>query len=72
VVEGWDLHHGGGWSASDDPAEEMRTYLYLYRHKAVAYRCASAGLKLTDARPFTGPPDFWIQLPPRDYWSPSS
>jgi hypothetical protein len=71
VVEGWDLHPGGGWSAADDPAEEiLRTY--LYRHKAVAYCCASAGLKLTDARPFTGPPDFWIQLPPRDYWSPSS
>jgi hypothetical protein len=70
VVEGWDLHPGGGWSASDDPAEEiLRTY--LYQHKAVAYCCAYAGLRLTDARPFTGPPDLWARLPPRDYWSHS-
>lgn len=56
ITEGWDLHPGGGWSAADDSAEEiLRTY--LYRHKAVAYCCAYAGLKPTDARPFTGPPD---------------
>ena len=70
VVAGWDLHPGGGWSAPDDPAEEiLRTY--LYRHRAVAYCCAYAGLKPTDARPFTGPPDLWVHLPARDYWSHS-
>jgi hypothetical protein len=70
VVEGWDLHPGGGWSSADDPAEEILR-AYLYRHQAVAYCCAYAGLKVTDARPFTGPPDLWVRLPPRDYWSPS-
>lgn len=66
IVEGWDLIPGGGQSAADDPAEEiLRTY--LYRGKAIAYCCAYAGLKLTDARPFTGPPDRWVQLPPRDH-----
>lgn len=70
ITEGWDLHPGGGWSAADDPAEEiLRTY--LYRHKAVAYCCAYAGLKPTDARAFTGPPDLWVQLPVRDYWAHS-
>jgi hypothetical protein len=68
VIEGWDLHPGGGWSAADDPAEEiLRTY--LYQHRAVAYCCAYAGVKPTFARPFTGPPDFWVRLPVRDYWS---
>ncbi|MFC6021484.1 ankyrin repeat domain-containing protein [Plantactinospora solaniradicis] len=70
VVEDWDLHAGGGWSNSDEPADEiLRTY--LYRHKAVAYCCAYAGLKLADARPVTGPPDLWVELPPRNYWSQS-
>lgn len=68
VVEGWDLHPGGGWPASDDPAEEvLRTY--LYRGKAVAYCCAYVGLQPRDARAFTGPPDLWVRLPPGDYWS---
>ncbi|WP_197698914.1 hypothetical protein [Micromonospora inositola] len=71
VIAGWDLHPGGGWSAADDSAEDiLRTY--LYRHKAVAYCCAYAGLKPTDARPFTGPPDLWLQLPVRDYWAHGS
>jgi hypothetical protein len=68
VVEGWDLNPGGGWSAADAPAEEiLRTY--LYRHRAVAYCCAYAGLRLTDAHPVTGPPGLWVRLPVRDYWS---
>lgn len=68
VVEGWDLHPGGGWAAADDPPEQiLRTY--LYRGRAIAYCCAFAGLKPTDARAFTGPPDLWGKLPPRDYWS---
>ena len=48
--------------------EILRTY--LYRDHAVAYCCAYAGLKLTDARPVTGRPDRWVELPPHDYWSP--
>jgi hypothetical protein len=27
-----------------------------------------AGLRLTDARAVTGPPDVWLRLPERDYW----
>ncbi|MCM0675235.1 hypothetical protein NCC78_11130 [Micromonospora phytophila] len=69
IIEGWDLHPGGGWSADDSADEILRTY--LYRHKAVAYCCAYAGLKPTEARPFTGPPDLWVQLPVRDYWTHS-
>jgi len=70
ITVGWDLHAGGGWSAADDSAEEiLRTY--LFRHQALAYCCAFAGLKPTDARPFTGPPDLWVQLPVRDYWAHS-
>jgi hypothetical protein len=46
--------------------EILLSYLYLYN--AVAYSCAYAGLRLTDARAITGPPDTWLRLPPRDYW----
>ncbi|MBE1488745.1 ankyrin repeat domain-containing protein [Plantactinospora soyae] len=68
VLTDWDLHPGGGWSGADEPAEEiLRTY--LYRHRAIAYCCAYADLKPTGARPITGPPDLWLELPPRDYWS---
>jgi len=28
-----------------------------------------AGLRLPDARAITGPPDGWVQLPDRDWWS---
>ena len=67
-VDGWDLHPGGGWSREDDPSGEiLRTF--LYRHRALAYCCAYAGLRLTDARPFTDEPDRWLRLPPGDYWS---
>ncbi|MBF9128816.1 ankyrin repeat domain-containing protein [Plantactinospora sp. S1510] len=68
VIEGWDLHPGGGWSGADESADEiLRTYLFRYR--AIAYCCAYAGLRLTDARPVTGPPDRWVELPSGDYWS---
>ncbi|GAA1021745.1 hypothetical protein Aple_072890 [Acrocarpospora pleiomorpha] len=43
--------------------------LYLYKGQAVAYCCARAGLRLTDARAITGPPDIWVRLSARDYWS---
>lgn len=42
---------------------------YLYQCNAVAYACAFAGLRLTDRRAVAGPPDVWVELPRRDYWS---
>ncbi|MFD9353398.1 ankyrin repeat domain-containing protein [Streptomyces sp. NPDC060031] len=66
TVEGWDLHPGGGPDLDDTPEEVLTSY--LYRHSAVAYSCAFAGLQLTDARAVVGPPDMWVELPRRDYW----
>ena len=67
AVVDWDLHPGGGWAGADESAEEiLRTF--LYRHRAVAYCCAYAGVRPVDARAFTGPPDLWVRLPDRDYW----
>ncbi|GAA2637726.1 hypothetical protein GCM10010399_83710 [Dactylosporangium fulvum] len=68
VVEGWDLHPGGGWSAAEDSAAEILRR-YLYQYKAVAHCCAYAGLRPVDARAFTGPPDRWVRLPVRDYYA---
>ncbi|MET9887329.1 ankyrin repeat domain-containing protein [Streptomyces sp. NPDC006430] len=65
-VEGWDLHPGGGPDLDDTPEEVLACY--LYRYNAVAYACAFAGLRLTDARAVVGPPDIWVELPERDYW----
>ncbi|WP_328471728.1 ankyrin repeat domain-containing protein [Actinoplanes sp. NBC_00393] len=64
---GSDLHPGGGWSAADDPPAEI-LHTYLYRGHSVAYCCFYAGLRLTDPRPFTGTPDYWVELPDRDWW----
>ncbi|MEU5951229.1 ankyrin repeat domain-containing protein [Streptomyces sp. NPDC047525] len=64
--EGWDLHPGGGPYEGDSAEEVLASY--LYRHNAVAYSCAHVGLRLTDARAVTGPPDIWLKLPRRDYW----
>ncbi|WP_328611871.1 ankyrin repeat domain-containing protein [Amycolatopsis sp. NBC_00345] len=70
VLDGWDLHPGGGDPREEDGAEEvLRTF--LYQHNAAAYACAYAGLSLTDSRPVTGPPDVWLRLPERDYWEAS-
>ncbi|WP_412075297.1 ankyrin repeat domain-containing protein [Streptomyces xanthophaeus] len=65
-IEGWDLHPGGGPDLGDSPEEVLASY--LYRHSAVAYSCAFAGLRLTDGRAVAGPPDVWVELPQRDYW----
>jgi hypothetical protein len=65
---GSDLHPGGGWSAAGDPPDEI-LHTYLYRGHAVAYCCSYTGLRLTDPRPFTGTPDYWIELPDRDWWT---
>ncbi|MFD9566040.1 ankyrin repeat domain-containing protein [Streptomyces sp. NPDC059994] len=67
AIEGWDLSPGGGPDQGDTAEEVLASYLYQYH--AVAYACAFAGLRLTDARAVTGPCDVWVQLPRRDYWS---
>ncbi|MFI6737072.1 ankyrin repeat domain-containing protein [Nonomuraea sp. NPDC050451] len=64
----WDTHPGGGYVACDEPSDEILA-TYLYRGHALAYCCAGAGLRLTDPRPIIGPPDTWLRLPDRDYWS---
>ncbi|MGW6023866.1 ankyrin repeat domain-containing protein [Streptomyces sp. NPDC055099] len=66
VMEGWDLHPGGG-PGEDDSSQEVLA-AYLYHHNAVAYSCAFVGLRPTDARAVTGPPDRWLKLPRRGYW----
>ncbi|WP_049557052.1 ankyrin repeat domain-containing protein [Nonomuraea sp. SBT364] len=66
VLEEGDTHPGGGGVYQDDPAEEILA-TYLYHHHAVAYCCARMGLRLTDAKAITGPPDIWLRLPERDW-----
>ncbi|WP_406841462.1 ankyrin repeat domain-containing protein [Streptomyces sp. AHU1] len=66
-IEGWDLHPGGGPDENDTSKEVLASY--LYQHNAVAYACAFAGLRLDDRRAVVGPPDVWVELPRRDYWS---
>jgi hypothetical protein len=68
VIEGWDLHPGGGWSDAADPPDQI-LHAYLYEYHAVASCYAHAGLQATDARALTGPPDQWVRLPSRDYWA---
>ncbi|WP_245727819.1 DUF6461 domain-containing protein [Streptomyces vietnamensis] len=67
TVESWDLHPGGGPYEDDTPEEVLNAYLYQY--KAVAHACAFAGLCPPDARAVVGPPDVWVELPDRDYWT---
>ncbi|MEU7164404.1 ankyrin repeat domain-containing protein [Streptomyces morookaense] len=67
VIEGSDLHPGGGPYPDATPEEVLASY--LYHCNAVAYSCAWAGLRPTDARAVIGPPDIWAELPERDYWS---
>jgi hypothetical protein len=65
AIEHSDLHPGGE-PREDDTSEEVLA-AYLYRHNAVAYACAFAGLRLNDRRAVVGPPDVWVELPRRDY-----
>ncbi|MEU4230149.1 ankyrin repeat domain-containing protein [Nonomuraea sp. NPDC026600] len=58
---------GGGIVSADESAEEILA-AYLYRHKPVPYCCASAVLRLADARAIDGEPDRWLRLPERDWW----
>ncbi|MGW4398477.1 ankyrin repeat domain-containing protein [Amycolatopsis nivea] len=63
-ILGWDLHPGG------EPAEDGDVLLSsLYEGHALAYCFAYAGLRPVDNRSVTGPPDAWIRLPDRDYWT---
>ncbi|MEU5756247.1 ankyrin repeat domain-containing protein [Streptomyces sp. NPDC047829] len=66
IIEGSDLHPGGGPDENDTSAQVLASY--LYQHEAVAYACAFAGLRPADRRVVAGPPDVWVELPRRD-WS---
>lgn len=66
-IEGSDLHPGGEPDENDSSRQVLDAY--LYQCNAVAYACAFAGLRLTDRRAVAGPPDVWVELPRRDYWS---
>ncbi|WP_223268232.1 ankyrin repeat domain-containing protein [Streptosporangium nondiastaticum] len=68
TIEDWDLIPGGDLDPEDTPTSEDVLQHYLYRHNAVAYACAWAGLHLTDTHAVFGPPDTWVDLPERDYW----
>jgi hypothetical protein len=65
VMDGWDLSPGSAPALDDSPWEILLAY--LYRDNPMAYACAYTGLRLTDARAITGPPDAWLRLPARDY-----
>jgi hypothetical protein len=66
VIEGWDLSPGG--APGPESTSEAVLFSYVHRYDAVAYSCAYAGLRPTDARAVVGPPDVWVELPWRDYW----
>jgi hypothetical protein len=55
-----DLFPGG------DPWEKESAHevllAYVYRFDSIAYLCAYTGLRLTDARAVTGPPDVWLRV----------
>ncbi|MGM1058626.1 ankyrin repeat domain-containing protein [Saccharothrix sp. Mg75] len=66
-VVGSDLHPGGE-PFERDPADQV-LLSYLHRYDADAFACGYAGVRPTDARPVTGPPDAWLRLPRRDWRS---
>ncbi|WNV91195.1 ankyrin repeat domain-containing protein [Umezawaea sp. Da 62-37] len=61
------LSPSSGPDLDDTPEEALAAYLYQ-RH-AVARCLARVGLRPTDARAVTGPPDAWLRLPAHDYWT---
>jgi hypothetical protein len=65
-TEGGDLHPGGDPYTDATSREILVGYL---TQGAVAYCCAYAGLRLPDSRAIDGPPDTWLTLPERDWWS---
>jgi len=60
VIEGWDLHPGGGPRENDTADEVFASY--LCNGDALAYACAYAGLRPTDSRAVTGRADRWLRL----------
>ncbi|MET8992818.1 ankyrin repeat domain-containing protein [Nonomuraea wenchangensis] len=50
---------------SPDAVADEILATYLYRHHPVAFCCAGAGLRLTDAQPIIAP-DTWLLLPEQD------
>ncbi|MFF7725690.1 ankyrin repeat domain-containing protein [Streptomyces sp. NPDC008001] len=69
VIEGGDLHPGGGPNPFDTVTSEDVLLAYLYRGHPVAHACAWVGLRPADACAVTGQPDAWVELPDRDYWT---
>ncbi|MBE3010887.1 ankyrin repeat domain-containing protein [Microbispora sp. NEAU-D428] len=67
TVSAWETHTAY-MTPPDAPAEEILA-AYLYRNHPPAFCCAGADLHLADARPITGLPGAWLQLPERDYWA---
>ncbi|MEU8382293.1 ankyrin repeat domain-containing protein [Streptosporangium sp. NPDC048865] len=65
ALEDSDTHPGGGDAGGHLTADEILAE-YLYQGEAVAYCCAAAGLRPTDARAVAGPPDLWLRLPEQD------
>ncbi len=61
----WDLFPGGEPIENESADQVLLSYLYPNDPMAVA--CAYAGLRLTDGRAITGPPDVWLRLPIDDY-----
>jgi hypothetical protein len=59
-----DQDPGGGVDSDDDNV----LLAYLYEGHAVAYCFAFVGLRPTDTRSVTGPPDVWIRVSERDYF----
>jgi hypothetical protein len=54
-----DLFPGGDPAAEESAHEVLLGY--LHRFDSIAYSCAYAGLRLTEARGVTGPPDVWLR-----------
>lgn len=64
VITAWEPYSAYTVPA-DAPAEKILA-AYLYSNHPVAFCCAGAGLRLTDAGPIIGP-DTWLRLPERNW-----
>ncbi|MEW1838998.1 ankyrin repeat domain-containing protein [Nonomuraea angiospora] len=67
AILGWEPYTA--FTIPPDALAEQILAAYLYRDRPIAFCCAGADLRLTDARPITGPPGAWLRLPERDYWA---